>query len=737
MTISSKARQIPSFVRKVHAIRYQPRAEHDPYKPLAAIYILRLALGLKKHMTVQTLGELFENSLGDLTGLWDVQVPGINYPPPEAFLDDAFSDLSFNVNKADLLKHMTDRLKQLMKDGMRVNTPLYNNLQRIADLFGLNATEQEVLAVRLLMGIYPHFRLFIAEHYAYHTGASLPDFLRILTTRPVADIKKCLSPDGALRKLGWLEVTTQAVDLEDKLRLPPGLLDILLIEHETAEKLMSQFFKVGKPSPLQLSDYAQLQNDLDVILPYLQAALETRQPGINLLLHGSEEHGKTELIKSLAQCLGATLIEVRRSNDQGIGLAPHDRFAACKLAQHWLSRQSGPGLIVLDDAEAILPGRLPPDPFLLEEDDHTHKLDNAWLDRQLAHNPAPVIWIVDKAKTIDPAYLRRFDYSLAIDKAPIKFRRDHIQSVGRDLNLSGEWCEELAKHPDFSLEQIDKAAKFARLSRKKSKAAEVVMERVLNTSLRLLKQAPGFSPQACSTGYDLRFTNTSIKLPELLAGLRRTPRGNFCFYGAPGTGKTAFANHLAAQLGLPLLNKRASDILGKYVGQSERNIARMFDQARRQNAVLLLDEADSLLGDRRSARQHWEVTQVNEILTQMERFHGIFVCTTNLMDTIDSASLRRFDFKVKFDYLHAEQRWALFEQESRRLGAALPINAEALRHLQQQIQRLTQLTPGDFAVLNRQAALLGAPLTLDDMVRVLEQECLAKGESFSRIGFVQ
>ncbi|MEC4747535.1 AAA family ATPase [Methylomicrobium sp. Wu6] len=737
MSISSKARQIPSFVRKVHAIRHQPRAEHDPYKPLAAIYILRLALGLKKHMTVQALGELFENSLGDLTGLLDVQVPGVNYPDPGGFPDDMFTELSFKVTKADLLKHVRDRLKQLMKEGMLVNTPLCNNLKRMADLFGLNATEQEVLAVRLLMNRYPFFRLFITEHCNPCSGTSLPDFLRILTTRPIADIEKCLSPRGTLRKLGWLEVMPQAFDLEDKLRLPPGLLDVLLIEHDANEKLLDRFFKLCKPGILQLSDCAHLQNDLDIILPYLQAALETRQTGVNLLIHGSAEHSKTELVKLLAQRVGAKLFEVRSSDNEGMDMGELDRFAACKLTQHGVSRQCKPSLMLFAGAEAIFPNHRPVDPFLLEEDDKTHKLEKAWIDQQLANNPIPIIWIADKAKNLDPAYLRRFDYALELDKEPIQLRRHQIDQATEGLDLSREWREHLAKHPDLSMEQIGKAAAVASLSRKNSQvAAEVIMQQVLNASHRLLKQTPGISPITHSTGYDLRFTNTTLKLSEILTGLRRTPRGNFCFYGAPGTGKTAFAQHLAEQLGLPLLVKRASDILGKYVGQSERNIARMFEQARRQGAILLLDEADSLLGDRRHARQNWEVSQVNELLTQMERFHGIFICTTNLMERLDAASLRRFDFKVKFDYLHAEQRWELFEQESRRLGAEMPCDSEALHRLKQQIQRLTQLTPGDFAVLNRRATLLGTPLALNDMISVLEQECQAKGEIFSRIGFV-
>ena len=738
MAVNSKTQQIPSFMRKVFSTRYQPRTQHDPYKPLAAIYVLRLALGLKKHMSLQTLGELFENDLGHLTGLIDVHIPGVNYPDPDTLLDDTLTELELKVNKVDLFKHLRDRLKQLMTEGMRVNTPLFNNLKQIADQFSLSTTEQEVLAVRLLMNLYPCFKSFVNEHCYHCTDIFLQDYLRILTTRSITDIEKCLASNGMLRKLGWLEVMPQAFDLEGKLKLPPALLDILLLEHETVEKLLNQFFKLSELSILQLSDYAHLQNDLDIILPYLQAALETRQPGINLLIEGCADHGKIELVKLLAQSLGARLFEVRQSVNESVDFVDHDRFAACKLTQLWLFKQSKPNLILFDNADEIFPGRRPSQLFMFEEDDTTNRIDKAWLVQQLENNPVPVIWIVNKARNIEPSYLRRFDYSLEIDKAPLKLRSHQINQTTQDINISVEWCEQLAKHSDFSLEQIAKAAAVASLSQKKSQVAtaEAIMERVLNASHRLLKQTPVLSPATYSTGYDLMFTNTNIKLPELLTGLRRIPRGNFCFYGASGTGKTAFTSHLAEQLGLPLLIKRASDVLGKYVGQSERNIARMFNQARRSGAILLLDEADSLLCDRRNARQNWEVSQVNEMLTQMERFDGIFICTTNLMDKLDVASLRRFDFKVKFDYLHAEQRWALFEQESHRLGMHLPKDGEALHHLKQQIQRLTKLTPGDFAVLNRQATLLGMPLVMDDMIAVLEQECLAKGETFSQIGFI-
>ncbi|SFV60837.1 ATPase, AAA family [hydrothermal vent metagenome] len=88
-----------------------------------------------------------------------------------------------------------------------------------------------------------------------------------------------------------------------------------------------------------------------------------------------------------------------------------------------------------------------------------------------------------------------------------------------------------------------------------------------------------------------------------------------------------------------------------WVGGTEKNIANAFREAKEEKAVLVFDEVDSFLADRTGAKQSWEVTQVNEMLVQMENFDGIFIATTNLMDNLDRASLRRFDLKLEFSYL--------------------------------------------------------------------------------------
>ena len=98
---------------------------------------------------------------------------------------------------------------------------------------------------------------------------------------------------------------------------------------------------------------------------------------------------------------------------------------------------------------------------------------------------------------------------------------------------------------------------------------------------------------------------------------------------------------------MKIIQKRASDLKDKYVGETEKRIAAAFAQAADQNAILVFDEADSFLRSRTSAQTSWEVSAVNEMLTQMENSQVPFICTTNLMKDIDNASLRRFLFKIK------------------------------------------------------------------------------------------
>ena len=167
------------------------------------------------------------------------------------------------------------------------------------------------------------------------------------------------------------------------------------------------------------------------------------------------------------------------------------------------------------------------------------------------------------------------------------------------------------------------------------------------------------------------------------------------------------------------------------MGESEKNIAHAFEEAANEDAVLLIDEVDSFLQKRSSAQRSWEVTRVNEMLTQMERFDGIFIATTNLLEGMDEACLRRFDLKVKFDYLDADKAVRIFQNYCESMFEEYSIDSSVLKA----VGSLKSLAPGDFASVLRQSRF--APIkTPQAFYEALAGECRVKCVQQTRkIGF--
>jgi len=163
--------------------------------------------------------------------------------------------------------------------------------------------------------------------------------------------------------------------------------------------------------------------------------------------------------------------------------------------------------------------------------------------------------------------------------------------------------------------------------------------------------------------------------------------------------------------------------LGPYVGETEQRLAAMFHDAESDGAVLLLDEADSFLQDRRGALRNHEVSEVNELLQGMEHFRGVFICTTNLIERLDQASLRRFAFKLEFRPLTLAQRESLFVEQACKGNADLITPA-----LQNRLQALDHLCLGDFAAVQQQVELLRAALDPAAFLEQLETEHRLKPE---------
>jgi len=233
--------------------------------------------------------------------------------------------------------------------------------------------------------------------------------------------------------------------------------------------------------------------------------------------------------------------------------------------------------------------------------------------------------------------------------------------------------------------------------------------------------------------YDPRFINTDTDLRSLAKGIKSNPNARLCLYGVPGTGKSAFGKWIADYTDKPFLLKKGSDLISKWLGDTEKNIANAFAQAREEGAILIFDEVDSFLQERRSAQRSWEVTQVNEMLVQMENFNGIFIATTNLMSGLDQASLRRFDLKLEFGYLAAKQAWKLFCKEC----AVLGIDTTKSSSLKKQIKLLKQLAPGDFAAVRRQHKFHPIPSAEVFLARLAEEISIKEESIGAKMGFLQ
>jgi len=312
---------------------------------------------------------------------------------------------------------------------------------------------------------------------------------------------------------------------------------------------------------------------------------------------------------------------------------------------------------------------------------------------------------------------------------PASVRRTILERSLKGLPVREEWLDRMADDPRAVPSDIDSAAKvLAAIDGQDARATEKSYERLIDTRLAVRRMPRRRRRGSRFQGFDLDLLNCPVDIKKLVGQLERHKQASLCFHGAPGSGKTALAHHLARCLDRPLMLRRASELLSCYVGETEANLARMFVEAEEDDAVLLLDEADSFLRDRRGARAVWEVTQVNELLVRMEEFEGLFVAATNLVDDLDQAAFRRFGVKVRFDPLTLEQRRTMLRRIAGNLGLPVDEGAEAY------LDHLSGLTPGDFAAVRKRASLL-EPASVQELVGLLEEDLALRLPTDKVVGF--
>lgn len=532
------------------------------------------------------------------------------------------------------------------------------------------------------------------------TSGENVDLFCILSNAPIEDIQHAIAENSPLFESGIL--THRYGDIV----FTPMFSRLINMKFNTPTDVRNTLVGAPLQSELTKKNFDYIANDFTYLSQVLGQATRNNLSGINILLYGNPGCGKTEL--ATVACQQANLKLYATS----VSLNAKDNRLSNVAQMQTILRNEEDAVILFDEAEDIFSL----DPFLR---DTPSKL---YINRNLERNARPVIWITNNVSKIDPAYLRRFNLALSIsdpDECAKKIAWMRIFEK-YDYKITDSMLKQLVQKYRVPMAIVDTAIKNAKMLND-DKMIVYTIDNFIHAS-----DNNNYINTAISNRFDVGLVNTDTDLDSLTQKIKDKGILNFslCLYGASGTGKTEYAKYLGDILGMPVIQKRASDIKGRYVGETEKNIANAFYEAQTKKAILVFDEADSFLTDRTHAQHQWEASCVNEMLTQMESAKYPFVCTTNLMDNIDKAALRRFSFKIKYDFLKPNQVISAFKVFFKQ-----DVSKE-------EIIDLVNLAPGDFVVVKNQADLLDIT-DKSELLSRLRQEQQVKNcrEHKVKIGF--
>ena len=511
-------------------------------------------------------------------------------------------------------------------------------------------------------------------------------YLTALLRISQAELNQILS--GTLYKIGFFE-------MDQYIRMNDDYLN--LFQSPSKQKISTNFFTRISRKAIPLESHLIDCRHTEHVLRLLKD-----KPGTSthILLYGSAGTGKTSYAVGLAERLGIPAYEIVRGDDNKTS----QRRAAITAAMNMTNGGNG-SLIIVDEADNILNTQLS---FFMRGETQ----DKGWLNQLLEEPGTRIIWVTNSISGIEESVLRRFSFSLHFKPFNRRQRIQLWESILRINRVKRHFSEsdiaELAKRYKVSAGAIDMAVKKARdvgaASESKFKDAAIMAldaHKILFNYGRkeINKDAieKDYSLEGLNIEGDLKTTMDQLGAFDLYLrqpGNDQIKNMNLLFYGPPGTGKSELARYIANHLDREIITKRASDFLDKYIGETEQKIRGAFEEAENEEAILIIDEVDTMLFSRGQAQRSWEISQTNEFLTQMERYRGILICTTNRLKGLDDASIRRFNHKIGFNFLKPDGNVIFY----RKLLSPL-INTPLNEENEETLRSIPDLAPGDFRIV--------------------------------------
>ena len=461
----------------------------------------------------------------------------------------------------------------------------------------------------------------------------------------------------------------------------------------------------------------------------------------NILLYGAPGAGKTEYAKALIKQAGLKMTTYK--NELEVSDKDDADAKALSRLNCYLSLKKEDSVLVVDEAENVLQTR--------EFSFFGMSLSSSQkgtVNKMLETSENKCIFIVNYTTEMDESTLRRFTYSIKFQAMPKETLRsiaaEKLKPVNMPAVLKSDILDMCGKYKitGASVDNVVKAISSLDYQKGKEDKVRKDIKSVLEANSSLLYGKTKMR-DAVKKSYDLSVLNTSVSAAEIIemlktAELYKKENQNeensegvrMLFYGLSGTGKTELARYISTVLGKPLLLKRCSDLLGPYVGQTERLIAEAFEEAESTDSILLFDEADSFFADRAGAKQSWERTQVNEFLTQMEEFSGICICTTNLRKIMDPAMQRRFHIITEFKALNEDGITTLLKS----FFGKYKFNDGQI----QELAKFNTVTPGDFGSLKNKMRFipqekLNSEYVVNELLKIQDEKRMNGGGA--KIGF--
>lgn len=634
--------------------RAEPDAEGRAWLPLSLealrLRIQRRILWLRAALAEDTLRGYGEQVISDARADWLLQSAGGSAQARFLRRDPAAEAIAARIDAAEV--EAQSRRRELLEAGAPATIDI------AARIFGLSPLEQAILMIALAPKVDAAFeQLYGYVHDRISLTHATPHLIEALLA-PEADafeVRQALLPDAPLRR--FCLVQHQPL---------PGRSELGPLSPVTLDERMADFLRgisYLDPAVAEILDPAPPSLLADCHRPLLAPLLNTLQgdsrPAVNLI--GEPRSGRRGFAAALAAETGMTLVQLRLdrlSTELPARLAQLRRIereaALLRLA------------VIVDAAPADLP-----------------ELHLAGVLEDVVERLEAFLIVLSAHPVSTDRPVRRLDIPRP---DPVSRRSLWRQALGTAGAQDEAEIDALAEHFDFGSVDILKVAREAADPQGTGpEAAEPVPSRVL---WQVSRRQSGFDLAELAQRIEPRNTWDDIVLPgpvtDRLKALaaqvahryrvyeewgfgRRMSRGrgvSALFAGPSGTGKTLAAEVIAGDLELDLYRIDLAGVVSKYIGETEKNLRRIFDAAERSGAILFFDEADALFGKRsevKDSHDRYANIEVAYLLQRMEEYRGLAILATNMKSHLDQAFLRRLRFVVNFPFPDSVMRRRIWE----------------------------------------------------------------------------